>query len=220
MPSPLSGLGALVSATTHGPMTAILVLFEMTGDYKIILPLMITAITAGQLLSDSIYTLKLSRRGVDIRAGKGANILKAMRMADVMNTDVETVGEGWNLSRMAAMIAKSEHNSFPVLSRDQRLVGILSFKDYSEALFNEDLKHLVVARDIATTELVTAVVDDSLYDTLERFSQRDFATLPVISQEDPARLVGILSRRDILRAYHNAVLRHSLVGSGPGRWRK
>jgi chloride channel protein, CIC family len=212
------GMGALVGATTHGPMTAILMLFEMTGDYKIILPLMIAAITAtltaGQLLSESIYTLKLSRRGVDIRAGREANILKSMRVSDVMNTKVETVGEGWNLSRLAAMIAKSKHNSFPVLGKDRRLVGILSFRDYSEALFNKDLEHLVVARDIATTRLVTANASDNLYDTLERFSQRDFATLPVVSADDPTRLVGILSRRDILRAYHNAVLRHALVGSG------
>jgi CIC family chloride channel protein len=131
-----------------------------------------------------------------------------------MNTKVETVGEGWNLSRLAAMIAKSKHNSFPVLGKDRRLVGVLSFGDYSEALFNKDLEHLVVARDIATTRVVTANASDNLYDTLERFSQRDFATLPVVSAEDPTRLVGILSRRDILRAYHNAVLRHSLAGSG------
>ncbi|MDJ0781457.1 MAG: chloride channel protein [Desulfosarcinaceae bacterium] len=212
------GMGALVSATTHGPITAILMLFEMTGDYKIILPLMIAAITAtltaGQLLSESIYTLKLRRRGVDIRAGREANILKSMRVADVMNPDVETVGEGWTLDRLAAMIAKSKHNSFPVLDADRRLVGILSFKDYSEALFNEDLKHLVVARDIATTRLVTANLQDNLYDTLERFYRRDFATLPVVAQEDPQRLVGVLSRRDILRAYNNAVLRHTLAESG------
>ncbi len=212
------GMGALVSATTHGPMTAILMLFEMTGDYKIILPLMIAAITAsltaGQLLPESIYTLKLSRRGVDIRAGREANILKSMQVADVMNPDVEAVGEGWPLSRLANMIAKSKHNSFPVLGADQRLVGILSFKDYSEALFNEDLMHLVVARDIATTNLVTASAADNLYDTLERFSQWDFATLPVVADDDPTRLVGVLSRRDILRAYNNAVLRHSLAESG------
>jgi CIC family chloride channel protein len=212
------GMGALVSATTHGPITAILMLFEMTGDYKIILPLMLAAITAtltaGQLLNESIYTLKLSRRGVDIRAGREANILKSMRVADVMNTDVETVGEGWSLSRLAIMISKSKHNSFPVLSADQRLVGILSFKDYSEALFNEDLMHLVVARDIATTRLVIVSANDNLYDTLERLSRRDFATLPVVSETDPSQLVGVLSRRDILRAYHNAVLRQTLAEGG------
>jgi CIC family chloride channel protein len=71
-----------------------------------------------------------------------------------------------------------------------------------------------VARDIATTRLVTAGAEDNLYDTLERFSQWDFATLPVVSASNPSRLVGVLSRRDILRAYHNAVLRQTLAGSG------
>lgn len=68
------GMGAVVSATTHGPLAAILILFEMTGDYKIILPLMFSCIVgtiaSSQLLRDSIYTLKLARRGIDIKKEK------------------------------------------------------------------------------------------------------------------------------------------------------
>ena len=83
------GMGAVVAATTHGPLSAILILFEMTGDYKIILPLMITCIIsrlmAGRLLKESIYTFKLIRRGVDIRAGREVNVLKSISVKDVMN---------------------------------------------------------------------------------------------------------------------------------------
>ena len=75
------GMGAVVSATTHGPLAAILILFEMTGSYEIILPLMfsciIATIASGQFMEDSIYTLKLARRGVDIREGKEVNVLKS-----------------------------------------------------------------------------------------------------------------------------------------------
>ncbi|UCD86622.1 MAG: chloride channel protein [Desulfobacterales bacterium] len=89
------GMGAVVSGTTHGPMSAILILFEMTGDYKIILPLMIACIigsvASGQLLKDSIYTLKLARRGVNIKAGKEVNVLKSIPVKDVVNSEVETI---------------------------------------------------------------------------------------------------------------------------------
>ena len=86
------GMGAVVSGTTHGPLSAILILFEMTGDYKIILPLMIACIVgclaSGQILKDSIYTLKLARRGVNIRAGKEVSVLRSISVKDVMNLEV------------------------------------------------------------------------------------------------------------------------------------
>jgi CIC family chloride channel protein len=208
------GMGAVVSATTHGPLTAILILFEMTGDYKIILPLMfaciIGTITSGQLLRDSIYTLKLARRGIDIKEGKEVNVLKALLVEDVMSRQVETILEGLPLDAMSDKISKSKHNSFPVLNADKKLAGIISFLDYREAIFDEDLKHLVVAKDLATSDVVTVASDDNLYTALEKISRKDFSTLPVVSPADPDRLVGVISRRDIIGAYDKAVLKKSL----------
>ncbi len=211
------GMGAVVAATTHGPLSAILILFEMTGDYKIILPLMFScivgALASGQLLKDSIYTLKLGRRGVNIKEGKEVNILKSIHVSEVMTRGVETISEGCTMEVMADMIAKSKFNSFPVLDSDNRLAGIVSFNDYSEAIFNEDLKHLLVAKDLATSDVVTVSADDNLYAALEKISRKDFATLPVMSVRDPGRLVGIVSRRDIIRAYDKAVLKKSLFNN-------
>lgn len=208
------GMGAVVSATTHGPLAAILILFEMTGDYKIILPLMlsciIAAIAAGQLMRDSIYTLKLIRRGVDIKEGKEVNVLKSMRVKEVMNPNVETITEALPLEQMSEVISKSKFNSFPVLDAKNQLIGILSFNDYNEAIFDEHLKDLVVAKDLATTDLVTVSLDDNLYTALEKISLKDFAVLPVVSEADPLRLEGVISRRDIIGAYNKAVLKKSL----------
>ncbi len=208
------GMGAVVSATTHGPLAAILILFEMTGDYKIILPLMLACIIAtiasGQLLRDSIYTLKLARRGVDLKQGKEVNVLKSMFVKDVMNVNVETVPEALPLEKMAEQISKSKFNSFPVLDEQNRLIGILSFNDYCEAIYDEDLKDLVVAKDLATTELVTVSSKDNLYTALEKISSKDYAVLPVVDAEDPSKLEGVVSRRDIIGAYNKAVLKKSL----------
>jgi CIC family chloride channel protein len=208
------GMGAVVSATTHGPLAAILILFEMTGDYKIILPLMLSCIIATiasrQLLQDSIYTLKLARRGIDIQEGKAVNVLKSIPVKDVMSRKVETIAEAMPLEQMAAKISKSKYNSFPVLGDDNRLAGIVSFNDYSEAIFDEDLKDLVVAKDLATTKVVTVSSEDNLYTALEKISRRDFATLPVVSLRDSRKLVGLISRRDIIGAYDRAVLKKSL----------
>ena len=208
------GMGAVVAATTHGPLAAILILFEMTGDYKIILPLMlsciIAAIASGQLLRDSIYTLKLARRGIDIKEGKEVNVLKSMFVKDVMNPNVETIPEALPLGQMAERISKSKFNSFPVLNPENELIGILSFNDYNEAIFDENLKDLVVARDLATTDLVTISMDDNLWTALEKISAKDFAVLPVVSAQEPNKLAGVVSRRDIIGAYNKAVLKKSL----------
>ncbi|MGB5750023.1 MAG: chloride channel protein [Desulfobacterales bacterium] len=211
------GMGALVSATTHGPLAAILILFEMTGNYKIILPLMLSCIVAtifaGQLMKESIYTLKLIRRGIDIREGKEVNVLKSMFVRDVMNRGVETIAEGSALAEMTDKISKSKYNSFPVLDSENKLAGILSFNDYSEAIFDEDLKDLVVAKDLMSENIVTVLADDDLYTALGKISHKDFSTMPVVSSDDPADLVGIVTRRDIIGAYEKAVLKKSLFKS-------
>jgi len=211
------GMGALVSATTHGPLSAMLILFEMTGNYKIILPLMLSCILAtifaGQLMKDSIYTLKLARRGINIREGKEVNVLKSMFVKDVMNRHVETIKESSALVEMTDKISKSKFNSFPVLNAENKLAGILSFNDYSEAIFDEDLMDLVVAKDLMSENVITVLADDDLYTALGKISRKDFSTMPVVSPDDPADLVGIVTRRDIIGAYEKAVLKKSLFNS-------
>ena len=208
------GMGAVVAGTTHGPLSAILILFELTGDYKIILPLMIACIistlTSSQLSIESIYTLKLIRRGVNLKAGREVNVLKSIAVKDVMNPSVETIREDMTLGRFAQKISRSKYNSFPVVDDKGHLTGILSFYDYRDAVFDENLKDLIVAKDIATLEVVTITSEDNLYDALEKISLKDFAILPVVSKEDKSRLLGILTRSDIISAYNKAIIKKSV----------
>jgi CIC family chloride channel protein len=205
------GMGAVVSGTTHGPLSAILILFEMTGDYKIILPLMIACIisslTSQQILAESIYTLKLARRGVNIRAGKEVNVLRSISVRDVMNPAVETVPENLNLRKLAEKVSKSKYKSFPVVNDKGNLTGILSYLDYHSPIFDENLKDLVVAKELSTSKVVTVSLDDNLYDALERITSDDYSLLPVVSPDNPSKLRGVLTRRDIIGAYDKAVLK-------------
>ncbi|MDX2441116.1 MAG: CBS domain-containing protein, partial [Desulfobacterales bacterium] len=112
--------------------------------------------------------------------------------------------------RLAEIISKSKYKSIPVVSEGNKQKGILSFYDYNEAIFDENLKGLVVAKDIATSDVVTISTDDNLYNALEKITFKDFAILPVVSPDDPAQLVGVLTRRDIMGAYNKAVIKKSL----------
>jgi len=209
------GMGAVVAGTTHGPLSAILILFEMTGDYKIILPLMmaciISSLASGQLLEDSIYTLKLARRGINIKAGKEINILKSISVKNVMNPEVETIPENLTMGRLAQKISKSKYNSFPVVDGEGNLTGVLTFSDYRDAVFDENLHDLVVAKDIATSKVVTVSMDDNLYDAMERITLRDYSILPVVSSYNSSQLQGTLTRRDIISIYNQALIKKSVL---------
>lgn len=209
------GMGAVVSGTTHGPLSAILILFELTGDYKIILPLMMACImstlASGQLLRDSIYTLKLARRGINIRAGKEVNVLRSIPVEDVMNPHVETIPENITLGGLAEKISKSKYKSFPVVDEEGYLKGVLTHFDYRDVVFEEHLKDLVVAKEVATTNPVTVSFDDNLYDAMEKITLKDFSILPVVSLDKPSRLLGVLTRRDIISAYNRAVIKKSVM---------
>jgi CIC family chloride channel protein len=212
------GMGAVVSGTTHAPLTAILILFEMTGDYKIILPLMIACIISSlasrQILEESIYTLKLARRGINIRAGKEINVLKSIFVKDVMNPNVETIFEDLSLGELSQKISRSKYKSFPIVDRKNNLTGILTFLDYHDVAFDEDLKDLVVTKELATAKVVTISADDNLYNALEKITSKDFSILPVVSSDNPSHLVGVLTRSRIMDAYNEAVIKKSLFKSG------
>ncbi len=211
----LVGMGALVSATTHGPLGAIFILFEMTGDYKIILPLMLSCIigtiVASHIKRESIYTLKLIRRGTDIRAGREVNIMKSIRVKDAMTKEVEVVSEQMHLNKLMDSTLSSKHASFPVVDEKGLLSGIISFQDFKEIMMEKELDNLIIVKDIATAGVVTIRQNESLDKALEKIGFKNIEQLPVVDDANPRKIIGILSRRDIFSAYNKAVINRSLV---------
>jgi CIC family chloride channel protein len=209
------GMGAVVAATTHGPLQAILIIFEMTGDYKIILPLMITCIistlVARRLCGESIYTFKLIRRGINIRGGKEMSILDSMPVKNVMYHTVEMVPETLHLTALAKRLPKSRSNNFVVVNDKEEITGVLTFLDYYDKLFNEKIDDHMVVKDIMTTEVVTVTIEDNLTTALEKITAKDFSILPVVDPDNPLKLLGILTRRDILEAYDQAVIKQAVT---------
>ena len=208
------GMGAVVAATTHGPLQAILIIFEMTGNYKVILPLMITCIIscliARRLCGESIYTFKLIRRGINIRGGKEINILSSMYVKNVMYHTVEIIPETLRLQEFAKGLPESRSNNFVVVNDKEEITGVLTFLDYYDDLFNGKLDDQMVVRDIMTSDVVTVSIEDNLGTALEKITAGDFSILPVVSADNPLKMLGILTRRDILEAYDQAVIKKAI----------
>jgi len=211
----LVGMGALVAGATHGPITAILILFEMTGDYKIILPLMLSCILssviASQIRQESIYTMKLIRRGTNIRAGKEVNIMKSLLVKDAMTKDVATVSENMHLNKLLKYTFSSKYSSFPVVDDSGLLSGIVTFQDFKEVVFEEGLGNLVVVKDISIPNVITITENENLDEALKKIGLRNIEQLPVVDKNNSRKIVGILSRRDVFSAYNKALINRSLI---------
>jgi CIC family chloride channel protein len=212
------GMGAVVAGATHAPIQAFLIIFEMTQDYRIIPPLMICCVistfVAQALKRESIYTLKLIRRGVDLQAGRDVNLLKSMRVEDFMTWHPETVLEATPWRQLIKILPYSQHTSFPVTDSDGNLVGMLSLKDFREVLFEEGILDVVIARDIATIPAISVTTGDNLDLALRLIDDNGIERLPVVRGAGKARkVVGIISQRDIISAYNQALKARELRAS-------
>lgn len=210
----LVGMGAFLSAATHAPMTSIFLLFEITDSYEVIVPIMLTCVIgtaiARHFKKDSLETVELSRAGIDLEAGKERNIMKSLQVGDVMVRDVQTIPEHMTLGQFARFIEKAEHTNFPLVNAQGELAGIISVQDFMGVVFERDLMDLVVVKELATTNVITAHADEDLDQTMRKIGYRNIEQVPVVDRETHKVLVGIISRRDIVAAYNRALMTRTL----------
>jgi len=215
----LVGMAAVFAAAARAPLTAMLIVFEMSNDYQLILPLMAACMTASYLAQglnpDSIYTIKLSRRGIHFDQGHDLDIMQGVRVEEVMNAWPVTIGSYQSLAELFALFQETHHQGFPVLDEDGRLYGMVSMQDIHRTIQEIDrapahkgrsLKDIMV-RDVATTDLVVAYGDEPIWMAIRKMAPRDLARMPVVDRNDERRLVGIISRSEILKAYQVGLMR-------------
>lgn len=207
----LVGMAALFAGAAHAPITSVLILFEMTDDYKIILPLMLSVVVsylvATKFSYDSIYSIKLRRRGGLTPPRTEAGILDLVLVSDAITTEYETVGLDFPVIELSKLFQKHHIHSCPVLDHDGCLVGIVTEFDVERALVDGNIDGYSVS-DIMTSNLITSTPDESLRVVLSRFTQQDVHQIPVVEMEDKKKLLGVLRRSEILWAYNELVDEH------------
>ncbi len=200
----LVGMGAVFAGAAQAPISAILILFEMTGDYKIILPLMISCVIATLVIKkmsrDSIYTLKLSRRGIDISNINKHDLMQLIRVSEAMFRRVITVTDTFTVREAGLMIKRTTHRGFPVLDNKGHLAGMVTQQDINKAL-NSGRADIPVS-EIMTRDLVVCYADETLKIALEKLGERNIGRIPVVDREDPTLLKGLVTRKGIISAYN------------------
>lgn len=207
------GMAAVFSGAARAPITAVLIVFEMSNDYKLILPLMLATVLstllAEILFKESIYTLKLKLRGINWARGRDQDLLQSVMVGDVMTKDPYVVEVGLSVSKLGHFLQKTHHHSFPVLDGNGRLTGMVSLTDYERAVDSPHFASLVVG-DIATMgPLLTVYDDEPLSEAVQRLALRSVNKLPVVPRENPEQVIGVIRREDVVKAYNLARARRA-----------
>ncbi|XCN72554.1 MAG: chloride channel protein [Candidatus Electrothrix aestuarii] len=214
----LVGMGAVASGAMHAPITSILIIFELTNDYRIILPLMIACIisvlTTTRLKKDSIYTLKLSRRGINLFQGQEVNVLRSLQVSKVMKTNFVQIAPDTSLRELMDLTVSSPHSNFFVVNGQGQLIGIISIHDVRRLIYEYDaLAGLVLAYDLMKPIQQYFTQTDTLDIVIKALGQINIDEFPVVKNEKDLQLLGTVAKEDVIGAYNQEMLKRDMITS-------
>ncbi|HEY3968301.1 MAG TPA: chloride channel protein, partial [Planctomycetaceae bacterium] len=199
------GMAGFFAGCGHAPISTIIMVSEMTGDYKLLLPTMwVSTLCFVFCRRWKLYEQQVPSR-LDSPAHRGdflIDLLEGIRVSDVPLTPRQSVPEALPLREILQLLPESRQNYFPVTDGSDRLVGIFSTDDVRSYLYDEAIWQLALARDIMTTHLVTVAPDDDLNTALRRFTELNLDELPVLATNDTGKLLGMLRRKDVIAVYN------------------
>jgi CIC family chloride channel protein len=205
----LVAMAAVFGAASRATFAFIVFAFEITHDYNAILPLMLGCVIADMIalryLPNSIMTQKLARRGLSVPEYYEAGVLNVVRVGDVMRKDVLPVPPGMTVGEMAERMARHDPgfnltDGLPIAGSDGRLLGIVTQGDLLRAL-EKDPRGRITLGEASNPKPIVAYSDELVIEALLRMLQGDIGRLPVVSRENPEKMVGYLNRTTILSAW-------------------
>lgn len=211
----LVGMGAVVAASTHAPITAILMIFELTNDYKIILPLMVSCIIATllttRLQKSSIYTLKLLRRGVDLEAGQSVNVLKNIQVKEVLKADIATISPSETLMPLVSKFIEHPGSTVFVVNENKGLLGIITIDQIRPIMSTlNEMEFIFTAQDIMMEQdYPTLTPDEPLDDVMRILGNYHFETA-VIKE---GQLIGAVYPETVIQKYNAELFKREMASS-------
>ncbi|MBD3217497.1 MAG: chloride channel protein [candidate division Zixibacteria bacterium] len=203
----LIAMGGLVAGTTRAPITAILTVFELTKETSIILPLMITCILStimsGKFSTESIYTLKLMMKNINIKEGREIDIMKTLNVRDLYSKNFISFPHDTDFNRIVTTLIAKE---LPFVSVHHRstgnYLGIISSHAIKDVMFEkETLKDLMIAQDIIENDIPHIHLDENCANVVKKMRQSKLDVLPVLEAKNHKRQIGIIWLQDIVDAY-------------------
>jgi CIC family chloride channel protein len=211
-------MGAVVAAATHAPITAIIMIFELTQTINIIPPLMaacvVSTLVTTLLERESIYTMKLARRGINLHEEEEHNVLKNLFVHDIIDIEPDTLPASANLQTVIDRVLVGDSTQFFVVDNRDELLGVIYLRELTRMLVEQEiLQPLIIAEDLLNTRAPTLNEDDNLDVAMQMFSGGVGDQVAVVEAENSRKLVGCIHKNDVLQAYNREVMLRDLAGS-------
>ena len=209
------GIGAFLAATTHAPLTGMFLLFEMTGNYLIIIPVMLASVigtvVSSLLYNDSIDTVDFSREGINVHEGRETAILQSIKVGKVIDEDVDFISENANVDELLHLFTMARGRFyFPVVNDTGRMTGIISMQDAKNILHDRELRLSVHVGNLCSRDVIMLTPGDTLHTALALFDVKGIEEIPVVESLDNRWVVGMLKRTDVIAAYNHEVLKRGI----------
>jgi CBS domain-containing protein len=202
------GMAAVMAGTSHAPISAILILFEFTGNYDLILPVMLASILSSlvsrRLHASSIYTEPLRRKGIEIPWRMEEAVLAGLKAENLMRADPQVLRPEDYYGDVVEKFLSTRRQRLFVVSADGKLLGAISLHDIKHALENPETLTAVLAHDLMLPVDRTIHKDERLHRATEFFAHSDFERLPVVDGD--GTFLGVIAKRDLLAVYAQEVL--------------
>lgn len=213
----LVGMAGFFAGVAKVPLTALLMVSEMSGSYELIVPLMVVSVVNVAILSSRVTLYEEQVRSlIDSPAHLGdfvVDVLARLHVREVykLPRQVDLVPQDMSLPGVMQLVASSHNSYFPVVDDDKLMVGIFSLRDIRSVLEGNGAGRLIVAADLATFPVLTVTPDDDLHQALRRFTQKNIDEIPIVDPDHPRHVIGMLRRKEVIAAYDTqiAALKHN-----------
>jgi CIC family chloride channel protein len=212
----LVGMGAFLGGVNSIPITAILIIFEMTKDYNFILPLMLAVVISTTIvqwrLKGSIMAKHLEEEGFEITSGRDVSVLKSLYVSDVINKDLFTVKANLPVPSLISRLVESPHTVVYVVNDKDEIVGVITENELMPVITEyNSLGKMLVAGDIARTEVTIVNEDDNLEFVFRLLGKSSIHQFPVKSKS--GKIIGVVRRQDVMHAYNRATMKMNVKDS-------
>ena len=206
----LIGMGAVSGAVLGAPISTILIIFELTGDYRLTIGVMIGVVMASVLTrvlyGHSFFADQLKRRGLELQAGHDVAALRSLRVHDLTRDDHVTVRQDANCDEIRDNLRHAPQNELFVVDEKDRLVGTITLADLGDVAFDKSQDPDHSARDLARRNPPVLAMGDDLQRAIRMFTKVDEGLLAVVDDVESMKLVACLHERDVMRAYNQALI--------------
>lgn len=204
----IAGMAAVMAGVVRAPITAIMLVFELTNDYRLILPIMLASVAcvfvAELFERDGVYAMGLARKGIRLKQERDIDLMQALTVRDAMSTPAPVIHNDQSLLELRDGLRKFHAHGLIVVDQADKVVGIATMSDLQQA-FESGIAQGKV-EDLCGQEVITTEPDEPLWTAVRNMGQRGIERLPVVDPVTGAP-VGVLTRDGIISAYNKAITR-------------